>query len=149
MSMRQDIVTALVSGLGDIRTANGYDTDCGAKVKEWEKFSDPAKDADALHVRDVSCSPRDPDEENDNTEELHFKGLKLQIIVLRSGGETAAELRKAVADVYKRIKTIAWPAARTRVEWNGDETDVDELNKKYGGTMITITVNYTVPAWDD
>ena len=149
MSVRKDIVTALVAGLGAITTANGFATDCGAKVKEWEKFSDPAKDADALHVRDVSCSPRDPDEENDNTEEQHYKGLKLNIIVLRSGGSTAEELRTAVSDIYKAIKTISWPSAFRRVEWNGDETDVDDLNKKYGGTMITITVNYTVPAWDD
>lgn len=149
MSVRQEIVTAVVNSLGTIKKVNGYETDCGAKVKEWEKFSDPVKDAETLHVRDAACSPRDPDEEDDNTEEQHYKGLKLNIIVLRSGGDTASELRTAVSDIYKAIKNIIRPGAVNRIEWNGDETDVDDLNKKYGGTMITITVNYTVPAWAD
>lgn len=148
-SKRQQIVTSVISQLGQITKANGYNLDIGKKVHEWEKFGDPDLDPDTIYVEDASCSPADPAEPDDNTPDMEYKSLHLEIIVQRSGKFTAAELRKALSDIYKAIGKWICPAGVYDIGWDGDGTEVDDRNKKFGGTIVKIHINYVTEKWCD
>ena len=151
MSVRQNIITALDTRLKTIKTSNGYNTNIGERVYEWRAIDIEKETLDCISYQDPSSELIAPFEENDNADETyHYKKLTVHIYMLTSGTTANAKLRLMIEDILTAIgtdTTFSNTAGKTTLE--GDTTEIEQDNKKYGGTRITILIEYKTLAWKD
>lgn len=149
MSKRQSIITALITRLGTITTANGYSTNLGNNVEEWQTFEADPSVADMIIVKDASCSLAEG-EEDDNSGDCWTRKLTVQVIIITEGKTSAAKQRNGIDDVYRAIGTDDTLGGLCEpIESEGDQTDIDRQAKTYGGTLITLGITYRVERWTD
>ena len=150
MSRRQDIITALLNRLKTITTSNGYNTNAGNNVKEWQTFeAAPAELGDMIIVKDVSCNNTEG-EEDDNAGTYWTKKLSVQVICLTEGKTSSSKLRDMIEDVIIALGVDdTFAGICEPVEYEGDQTDVDRQGKTYGGTLINLGITYRVTRWTD
>ena len=107
-SIREQIISAMVTKLADIRTANGYNTDCGANVKRAYKDFDP----DDLPA--ISVWPK-PDINDDPKYGGRFTVMPVQIELLKAHGDADPSVisEQMLADVIECILGVQWSVAFT------------------------------------
>ncbi len=150
MSVRQNIITSVKSTFQNITILNGYNTDFGQKLYEWKHVDVASADMDCIILRDNQCLFVDPEEPDDNVQNRQWKKLTLQVIVVTSGKTSSETLRRVVADIYKAIGTNpTWDGNAVRTEVDGDEMELDQLNKIFGATIITVNITYVTEKWGD
>lgn len=153
MSVRQNIISALIAALEGITIENGYNTDAGNNVAEWKTYdSDPAEDGDTIVVHDIRCEPSTDaeSESDDNARDYDFKKLTVNIILLTCGKDAPQTLRLMIDDVCKAIGSDdSFGGIADNTEWINDQTDVDKKSKTYGGTLYALAISYRCSRWRD
>lgn len=149
MSKRQDIITALLARFRTISVAGGYNTT--PTVEEWRTFdANPGEIGDMIIVKDVSCDMDDEAAEiDDNAWDTWARRLKVQVICITEGKTSSETLRDMIEDVIEAIGTDDTLGGICRIDYEGDQTDVDRQGKTYGGTLINLGIAYRVTRWTD
>ncbi len=95
--LQQQIIDALITALGEISTANGYETEIGSNVSEWDIARDTVDELPAVDVRDHDTIDVSSDGGFFNYE------MPVDIIVTTSGSTSKSEARKMIYDVYAAV----------------------------------------------
>lgn len=149
---RQQIIDAVKARFALISTANGYQTECGMRLTEWHPGpKDASADADqlpGLDLRDAVEKAVVGDRVNRNSG-LVERRLRLAVIAeLREADATAAEARKAQADVERAIGVDqTWGGlAKYSVPVEADIV-VDEKGQRVSGARVIFDVVYFRAPW--
>ena len=147
--IRQDIITAFKDSFKKIATANGYLTDAGLKVTEWNSLNVAEDDPDFINIEDPNCVKVKPAEWNDNTDEdSEYKKLTLNISSVTNGKECNEQIRRIRSDILRAIGETQ-SALIDKIEYEDDFTDFNFERKRQAGTIITIYVYYYCPKWTE
>src|SRR5688500_19999684 len=102
MANRQALIDAVKTRAATITIANGYQTNIGSKVKEWQTTALESADLPGLVIQD----PLESTIVGEDGENSGLYRRELEIIfdaVLQESAQNAVEARKAIADVIKMI----------------------------------------------
>jgi hypothetical protein len=145
MTVRQQIVDAVVARLATILRDGGYNSDLGMNVFEWR--DKPLKQADlpAVIVRDARNEPS-------SEAVLGTFGWALTIeldVLVAAGTVTAAQMRDILADIYAAIGTdYTWGSLVSITSQPTDEMRLTVEDHILSGAAVSFTVNYSVPRWN-
>lgn len=147
---RQKIVAAVIARMQTIRTANGYQTEIGARVEEWAQRFDEAELEEQpskaiLGVYDL------PDQVS--KESLHSKGathqLRVQVRIFITGATPARELRKMIGDVVAAIGAdLTWGYLARDTEPGSEGFIVPEESMQVAGAAVEFTVVFNTATFD-
>jgi len=144
-TIRQQIIDAVDTQLQTISVANGYRTELGATVQEWDVTPlDPDSETERLEYRD------EEEGRADLTVGEHTMGLVLVVRVLTAGSTSAADIREMIADVAKAMyedPTFGGLASDTNQE-SPAVLDKDEAADTASGAEIRFLIEYTVTRGD-
>jgi hypothetical protein len=98
-SIEQKIITAIVARMQTILTANGFQTNIGAKVRDWET-NWQQEDLPAISVFTGRTQPQ----ESDPSKRSIMRIMSVTIAVNLERATTAANARIAIADIYQAIR---------------------------------------------
>ncbi len=153
MTKEQKIFSLIVAGVQGILTTNeyatgkNYETDIGNYYQDWYGLVNPESDTDVLEVRDVSASA---DEEQ---YPFQRESLEVQIVyACKRGTDTANQLRKAKADIYRMIganldtwrATVGGDLHPVQMGW---EKEIKHEKEIFGEITITIVFEYQTEFW--
>lgn len=99
-SIEQKIITAIITRLGTISILNGFQTNIGAKVRDWETNWQQG-DLPAISVFSGRTQPQETVPERRAIQRI----MAVTIAVSLERGTTAANARTAISDIYKAIRT--------------------------------------------
>lgn len=151
-SNRQSIVDAIIArfttGATAITVANGYQTNIGAKGKEWQTTPLDASQLDAILVRDQIDKER-PDANGQNSSR-HTWELEIIIdAVLSETGQNAAQGRKALADIKRAIAVDpTWGGLAKRSEEVSDQLMTDKEGSRVAGAQLIFKVITSRRPWE-
>lgn len=106
-SKRQKIVSAIIARMQTILVTNGYETDLGLHVADWQtNWQEEELDNGALSVCDL-VADEDGDENGDPTSSgaMSIHTMPVMLRIFTNSNTPAATLRKMIADVKKAIKS--------------------------------------------
>ncbi len=141
-SIRQQIMTALITRLQTITVANGYETNVGDNVNDWHVSNFQETELPAMDVRDA----------NESTEVrggFHQNTLSVEIETKVSGTTSATIMRDIIADVVKAIGTDTsfgglvqnvLPVQNTTVE-------LDQKDKRIASILQSFDIIYLTEAF--
>ena len=136
-SIRQQIVSTLVTLLGTITTGNGYETNIGSSVDEWR--TDNWQESELPGV-----SIKDPDETVERKGSKDYHSLSIVMEVKTTGSTSTVVFRDAIADIDKAISTDptlgALVQSLTPVE--NESAVVEKVDKIFASTTIKLTAVY-------
>jgi hypothetical protein len=152
VNIRQAIITAIVarftSGSTAITLANGYQTNCGSKGKEWQTTPLDAAQMDAILVRDTIDKERsDP---NGQLSSKHTWELEIVVdAVLAESGQNAAQARKAISDINKAVAVDhTWGGLAKRSEQVSEQLMTDREGTRVGGAQVIFKVITSRRPWE-
>ena len=151
--MRQEIVDQITNSLKQITIANGYLTDVGKQVREWE-YIDEVNPSSVLQVRDPQCTYIKDDNIDNALEDKHTKQLTVQIVNIASEGINQPglaprTLRLVIRDILHAIDSIDWIAGVVNVELGDNIIGGQQESRKYIGVSQTVIITYQCDAWTD
>jgi len=145
---RQSLFDAVLTRAATITIANGYATNIGSHVKEWQTTPLEPADLDALCVSDA----------NENTivgQEGENAGLyrrELEITfdaVLAENGQNAQTARKAIGDLIKMIGVDpTWGSLARRTLPISDQVMLDDSGTRIGGVRVKVKIIYSRKPWE-
>ena len=143
-SIRQQIVTALDTLLKGIKTTAGYETNLGNNVHWWRGEPVTIAEMPALLCRETvrTTSQTGGAQEHDMT-------VTIEIHV--NSGDDGATMRKAIADVVKRIGTsltLGGLVADIQYGSGGEGSYVDHDGNKIFVTALSFSVLYETLNWN-
>ena len=106
MTKEEEIITAIISKLQNITVINGYLTDIGSNVNDFNDKTIPADTFEYLEVRDAQTNFLQKGEDG-YLENAHKQQMILEVFVQFSKKDITYA-RKAAADIYKCIGTYKW-----------------------------------------
>ena len=106
MTKEEEIITAIISKLQNITVINGYLTDIGNNVNDFNDFTIPEATAEYLEIRDAQTDFIQKGQEG-FLENAHKQQLFLELFIQFSN-KNITYARKAVADIYKMFGTYKW-----------------------------------------
>lgn len=139
-TIRQQIISAVDAKFKTILTTNGYFTNLGQNVTEWDRRPLAAEETFRLTYRD---------EEEGRVQATVGEqdiGLMLTIWVLAKSGTSAADIRKMIADVAKAMYADpSWSnLASDTLQDGAVKLDKDEAADVASGAEIKFRVEYSV-----
>jgi hypothetical protein len=142
-SIRQQIITAVVTRLQGIKKTAGYKTALGLDVKHWRTI--PFAESDL-----PSCSVRDHTAENEQETMKSMKNtISVDIEIKCAPGATD------IGDVYDLIEDI-YTAVGTDPTWGGlayttllprNEIIMEQEDRTIAGITISMTIEYRAARW--
>ena len=141
---KENIISAVLTRLATITTANGYNSNAGNNVDESRDIK--YKTFPAINVEEGSDTIVDV-----SNSLYHTRLLELNIEVIDNGTLAPSELRKAEADVFKCVgvdETWSGYAIQTFPGDVNPSYSQHEENKIIGKT-ITINIQYRITAWQN
>ena len=143
-TIRQQIMDVLDARLKTILVANGYKTNLGQNVRQWddEALPDPAEEP----TKFPAIKYRDTD---DTTEDiavgLHLHTLPVEIEIIAVGGTAKTEMRKMIADVIQCIGAdLNFSAlAEDTKPISPEMFKVQQADKFFIAAKATIEIEYT------
>jgi hypothetical protein len=150
MSKRQDIVTAVMARMATITTGNGYASNVGQKVFEWQLKPVNASDLPCILVSDPAENNLGPGEGSTRNSGYRSFGLDFEVsLLLAETNATAAKARAAISDVIKAIGTDQmWGQRARRSEPVSDELILDSEGERISGVRMKFTVEYGRRPWE-
>jgi hypothetical protein len=138
--LRQNIVDANLTRFAQITVANGYKTNIGLVVREWQTTPLDETERTAILVHDpIDLVQPDPNGPNSSK-----RTWALQIVVdavLQEAAQNAVEARKAISDIFKAIGVDpSWGGLARRSE----EVSARILRDKSGANVTGAQVVYKV-----
>jgi hypothetical protein len=106
-SIREQIILAVISKLEDIRTANGYNTDCGANVQRVQKKFDP----DELPA--IAVWPKPEASEKKYGVQYNTFPVQIEALVLHGSINPSVISEQLLADLIEAMTGIVWTVALT------------------------------------
>ena len=106
MTKEEEIITAIISKLQNITVVNGYLTDIGTNVNDFNDFTIPNNTSEYLEIRDAQTNFLQKGEDG-YLENAHKQQLFLELFAQLSNKDISYA-RKAVADIYKVFGTYKW-----------------------------------------
>jgi len=106
MTKEEEIITAIIIKLQNITVANGYLTDIGKNVNDFNDFTIPDSTTEYLEIRDAQTDFIQKGQEG-FLENAHKQQLFLELFAQFSN-KNITYARKAVADIYKMFGTYKW-----------------------------------------
>lgn len=142
MSVRQKIIDAVRARLGTIRIANGYTTDIGAVVLEWQTTPIPIESLPAVCFKDTEAEIVEwTMRERDNRVALVIEAVGRDI--------TAATARLYLEDIYRVIGADeTWGGLALLTEPAGDSIELSTDDEDVGRATVRITIEYQVGKWE-
>ncbi len=140
MSKRQTIVDAILTRSATMIVANGYQTNIGAKTREWHVTSLDNAQLDTLIIRDLDdVKRRDPNGENSSK---HTWALRVLFdAVLTPADGNPAKARKAIADIKKMIAVDpTWGGLAKRTEEVKDSLMIEKEGTRVGGAQVAVDI---------
>jgi hypothetical protein len=140
-TIRQQIIDAIDTQLKTILVSNGYYTDLGLTVQEWDLTPlDPDNETERLEYRDEEESRLDL------TVGEQTMGLPLAIRVLTAGDTSVRDIREMLADVAKAMyEDPTWGALASDTNQEGLATlDKAEAADQASGVEVRFLIEYTV-----
>ena len=138
MSKRQTILTALDTALGLIRTSQGYNTNAGLNVFEWE-VNPGNENLPAIVWRDGSSRV-----EHDNVPsriQRHF--LTVDIEFVASGSTSPETAREILADIAACIyANTKWGGLARWTHLDQHSLSVDHDERKITGGQVVCVIEY-------
>lgn len=101
-SKRQKIVDRVIAALQQIKTVNGYETNLGNRVEDFEMNFDN-KDLPAISVFDLDAPVEPVNGQTSAAQETHTLNVKARAFL--KSGTPAKEARKALAEMVKAVGT--------------------------------------------
>jgi hypothetical protein len=139
-SRRQQIVTAIATAMATINVAGGFQTDIGSKVTQWDLTPLTNLTSRGLDVSD----PKDEIHPGVTLHQDHDLTIEIRLYAHEgSPPATAAYLRNAIADIYRKIGVDrTWGSLARTTEPVRDEIYLEQSNEVVGGAKVTLTVKY-------
>lgn len=106
MTKEEEIITAIISKLQNITVTNGYLTEIGSNVNDFNDRTIPNDTSEYLEVRDTQTNFLQKGEDG-YLENAHKQQMNLEIFVQFSKKDVTYA-RKAAADIYKCFGTYKW-----------------------------------------
>jgi len=144
-SVRQRIITAVLARFAAITTANGFQTDIGENVTEWNLIPIQERLLSGVDVSDPKDTAEPAVSNSGEDHELTLKATHHW----KSGDATPENLRKATADIFRAIgldrywhenTTISAGPIATKsgsaLARNGTVADVDQMDLSQGGKIV-------------
>lgn len=151
MSKRQRIFDLVIERMEAISTANGYETDLGTSVEDWQTNWDDEQ-LPALSVCDLVAEIGFVNSETEAP--TQFVKLPIQFRIFAKSDTLPADLRKMCADVIRAVgadpkwededgkKLALW----TRVTASGIRLQEDQF--EIGGAAVEIEIGYLVTSFE-
>lgn len=148
MSKRQQIVDAVKARMATITTANGYTSNVGQQVFEWQATSVDASKLPCILVSDPVETNLGGTDDNKNSAQRTF-GLQFEVsLLLAETNQTAVKARLALEDVIRAIGTDQkWSGLARRTEPVSDELKLDEEGTRISGVQMKFIVEYGRAPW--
>jgi len=140
-SRRQDIIDAINTQFAKIRTANGYKTNIGASVREWQTTPIPVDVLPAICFRDG---------DNEIEASAFDKSFNRVILVIEAFGKdvSAATVRTYVEDIYKAVGADeTWGGLALETQPLGDTINMETEEEGVGRATVRISILYETTKW--
>lgn len=141
-SVRQDVVTDLLTRLATITTANGYETDIGSNVDEHRTTDWQESELEGIDVRD-------PSEDVEIRGANHAMTIHFEIEAKTTGGTSPEKVRDIIADVTKAIGLS--PKFSSSVQdikpVENESMNFNKKDKLFGSVLMKFDVRYVTKAF--
>jgi hypothetical protein len=145
-SKRQQIIDKVLERMITIRTANGYQTNLGLAVRDWETNWDE-KELPALSVCDLDEKSLMPNESADAPRQI--RQLPVGLKIFTQSDTPAREIRKLIADVEKAIKVdLRWTSLAMHTVPQRSGMVVSEEAFEIAGAAVEIEIVYMTDTFD-
>jgi hypothetical protein len=140
-SVRESIVSSIITRLETILTANGYETNLGSNVFDWKVTDVQESELPCVIVKDTS-----EDVETRGGNHLHRLQIELEA---KAPGVDRSIPRKIIADVQKAIGVDPnFDNQVYKTEPVENETlSLEQQNKVFSSIVIKFIVNYSTLAF--
>ncbi len=140
MNDRQTLVDRILARFALVTVANGYLTNAGAKLREWQTTPLDESELTTLLVRDTVATVQ-PDPNGPNSSRHTWSQQIIVDAVLQESAQNAVEARKTISDINK--------AVRVDQTWGGLARRSDQVNEKImldkpGGRVAGVQVIFNV-----
>lgn len=145
MSIRQQIVDAIKTRLGDISIANGYSFDMTtAKVTEWRDTPiQEDVDTHGVDIRDIQASRTSQDDDEQQWQ------LVTELEFFEIGDASPSLVRQRVQDITTALSTLDEEDFVQGAYLEDVEIDVARLKKRrISAVLITLIVHYYADEWE-
>ena len=145
-SKRQQIVDKVKERFALIRIANGYLTEAGANLKEWQTTALEDDELPATNIFDGKEKASIKDKNSGTYTAL----LQITVnFVFREADLTPAAARNALADASKAIGVDPkWGGLARHTLPDSEEVVMDPKSQKLAGARITFIVEYSRKPWE-
>lgn len=143
MTVRQQIVDAIVARFQSILIANGYSADIGNKVHEWKTVDlDPVK-LPALLLRDTTDTMP-----TEGIGDRRHHELAIETRLVFSGKTSAADARQMIGDVAKALGIDpTWGGLAYQTLLNSADIDMEHYDRLFCVAQVDFTVLYRTKLW--
>lgn len=143
-TLRQQIVDSFIDALKTITIANGYGTDIGAKVGQWDGMPLQDKKVPAIIVDD--CQDAVTESYNE-----HNHQLQVNIIAVDGGGrDIKNQMRQYLADIVKCVGVMAKSDGLTYdVSINTTDIEFHPAAKIIAAATVSCTASYNSALYDE
>jgi len=145
---RQTLVDRILARFALITVANGYQTNIGAKEKEWQTTPLDENETPAVMVHDPIAQIRtDPKGENSSK---HTWATQIVVdAVLPESAQNAVEGRKAISDINKAIGADqTWGGLARRSEQVSEKLMLDQSGTRIAGVQVIFNVITSRKPWE-
>jgi hypothetical protein len=144
---RQTLFSAVLTRAATITVANGYGTNIGSHVKEWQTTPLESVDLPAVLVSDSTENTLVP--EVGETAGLYRRELEITFdAVLAESGQNATEARKAIADIIAMIGVDqTWGGVARRTVPVSDQLMLDDTGTRIGGARVRVKIIHSRKPW--
>ena len=147
-SIRQQIISAMVTRLGTITTANGYLTNIGNSVALWRTTEFEKWEMPSCSIADTQDTAEVSDLRPNGGHERHKLTVEI-LAVISDGDNTPATLEQARADIINAIGIDPrWGGVAEWTTPSGDNKQISQKDKVFGAVKVTVTVSYRTLAWN-
>jgi hypothetical protein len=143
MTVRQQIVNAVIARLQTITVADGYSADLGSNVFEWPALNISPNKMPAAIVTDPGGQIEDAGVSGrlDHT-------LPLEVGLITRGASGVADIRALIGDVLGAVGSDPqWSTLAVDTTCTGVTIDVEEHEHLFAGAQIDLEIKYRTAQW--
>ena len=145
---RQTLVDRILARFALITPGNGYQTNVGAKVKEWQTTPLDESELTTLLVRDTIASVR-PDPNGPNSSKHTWAQQIIVDAVLQESAQNAVEARKTISDINKAVGVDqTWGGLARRSEQVSEKLMLDKPGGRVAGVQVIFNVITSRKPWE-
>lgn len=147
MAKRQVIWDKVIARLATITTGNGYQTNVGADIRQWQLTPLESTDIDCLCVSDPTESG---DDGQDKNSAMFTRYLEINIKAFLAESTASPEkARKVECDLIKCVGVDEkWDGLARRTSLETSEIAVDEKGARIGGLDFTMKIEFSRKRWE-